>query len=57
MVYEYYGDRVDAVMPALGTHHPMSEKEIKQMFGQIPLSLFKVHNWREDVVTIGEGTC
>jgi nickel-dependent lactate racemase len=32
----------------------MSEKEIKTMFGNIPAGLFRVHNWRTDVVTVGE---
>lgn len=43
------------IMPALGTHQPMSEKEIKNMFGNtIPLDIFKVHNYIEDTVHIGE---
>ncbi|MBN1181970.1 MAG: DUF2088 domain-containing protein [Bacteroidales bacterium] len=52
--WQYYGDKLTDVMPALGTHFAMTEKEIKEMFGNIPLSLFRVHNWREDVVTLGE---
>ncbi|HOE60508.1 MAG TPA: D-mannonate epimerase, partial [Kiritimatiellia bacterium] len=27
-VWEYYGDRLAAVMPALGTHSPMTEAQI-----------------------------
>ena len=43
------------IMPALGTHFPMTEQEIKTMFGEdIPLDVFKVHDWRNDVVTLGE---
>ena len=43
------------IMPALGTHEPMSEHEIKEFFGEnIPLECFINHNWREDVVKIGE---
>ncbi|MDR2533732.1 MAG: lactate racemase domain-containing protein, partial [Tannerellaceae bacterium] len=52
--YEYYGRCIDAVMPALGTHAPMAEAEIGKMFPGVPQSLFKVHNWRDDVVTVGE---
>ncbi|MDR2496023.1 MAG: lactate racemase domain-containing protein [Tannerellaceae bacterium] len=52
--YEYYGSRVEAIMPALGTHVPMTEQEIAKMFGDIPQQLFRVHNWREDVATVGE---
>ena len=43
------------IMPALGTHFPMTEQEIKTMFGDdIPLDCFKVHDWRNDVRTLGE---
>ena len=51
--YEYYGERLTDILPALGTHFPMTDEEIKKMFPNIPLSLFRVHNWREDVVTVG----
>lgn len=52
-VYEYYGDKLAAVLPALGTHSPMSEKQLREMFGSMPLDLFKVHDWRNDVITLG----
>ncbi|MFA6816879.1 MAG: lactate racemase domain-containing protein [Lentisphaeria bacterium] len=43
------------IMPALGTHVPMGEKELRFMFGDdIPLDRFFVHDWRNDVVTLGE---
>ena len=42
------------ILPALGTHVPMSEEECKEMFGDIPYDRFIPHNWREDVVKIGE---
>ena len=51
--YEHFGDAVKDVMPALGTHVPVSEDQRKKMFGKIPKSLFRVHDWRNDVVTIG----
>lgn len=41
------------ILEALGTHVAMTEDEIKQMYGDIPLSLFHAHNWRDDVVKIG----
>ncbi len=42
------------VMPALGTHEPMEEADLRRMFGEdIPLDRFKVHRWREDVRNIG----
>jgi nickel-dependent lactate racemase len=50
---EYYGERLTDILPALGTHFPMTDAEIGKMFPGVPKSLFRVHNWREDVVTVG----
>jgi nickel-dependent lactate racemase len=50
----YYGERLKAVLPALGTHAPMQPAQIRHMFGEMPQSLFLVHNWRTDIVTLGE---
>jgi nickel-dependent lactate racemase len=52
--YHYYGDRLGCVLPALGTHTAMTPAALTRMFGDIPHSLFAVHNWRTDVVTLGE---
>ena len=52
--YGYYGDRLGCVLPALGTHTPMPPATLTRMFGDIPHSLFAVHNWRTDIVTLGE---
>ncbi len=54
LLWQYYGDRLVDVMPALGTHKPMSDVQIAGMFGGTPHSLFRVHDWRNDVVTLGE---
>ncbi len=54
MVWEYYGENLSDVLPALGTHAAMTGREIEKMFGAVPLSLFRVHDWRKDVVTLGE---
>ena len=51
--YEYYGDRLTDILPALGTHFEMTENEISTMFGNVPKSLFRVHNWKEDLHTLG----
>jgi nickel-dependent lactate racemase len=53
-VWEYYGEQLRAVLPAIGTHVPMQPAQIVPMFGAMPLDLFKVHNWRTDIVTLGE---
>jgi len=43
------------IMPALGTHAPMTEKEIRKMFGpDIPFEAFLPHRWRDDLVILGE---
>ncbi|MDL2235976.1 lactate racemase domain-containing protein [Christensenellaceae bacterium OttesenSCG-928-L17] len=42
------------ILPALGTHEPMSQKECEAMYGDIPFECFLVHNWRTDVVKLGE---
>ena len=54
MAWEYYGDALTDIMPALGTHAPMTSQQIAAMFGRVPESLFRVHDWRNDVVTVGE---
>ena len=54
MAYAHYNATVKAILPALGTHAPMSEDAIALMFGEVPRSLFRVHNWRTDVMTLGE---
>jgi len=48
------GVHVD-VMPTLGTHNPMTEKQLRMMFGDtIPLDAFKVHDWRNGIVRKGQ---
>ena len=51
--WQYYGDKLDAVLPALGTHAAMTKEQIQHMYGDMPLDLFKVHNWRTDIETMG----
>ncbi|MDP4193658.1 MAG: lactate racemase domain-containing protein [Bacteroidota bacterium] len=53
-IYDYYNDALSDVLPALGTHAPMTEKEISEMYPGIPNKLFRVHNWRSDLCTLGE---
>jgi len=52
--HKYYGDRLRAVLPALGTHTPMRSDQLTHMFGDVPQNLFLVHNWRTDIETLGE---
>ena len=50
----YYSDSLTDILPALGTHMPMTEAQIKEMFGEVPLELFREHNWRTDLAILGE---
>ena len=52
--WEFYGDNLQAVLPALGTHTAMNSAQIERMFGAMPRGLFHVHNWRTDAETLGE---
>ncbi len=54
MAYDYYGDRLCDVMPALGTHVPMPPEQLTKMFPGLPHRLVRAHRWRQDVVTIGQ---
>ncbi len=51
--YDYYGDALAAVLPALGTHRPMGEAAVAAMFPGVPYGLFRPHDWRRDVVELG----
>ncbi|MBN2165176.1 MAG: DUF2088 domain-containing protein [Marinilabiliaceae bacterium] len=53
LTYEYYGTTLTDVLPALGTHVPMSDNEIEHMYKNVPKNLFRIHDWRNDVVTLG----
>lgn len=43
------------VLPALGTHHPMTDAEVTSFFhGEVPAPRVLAHRWREDLVPLGE---
>lgn len=52
--YEHYKDKIKDILPALGTHVAMTDEEIETMFPNVPSGLFRVHDWRNDVVTVGK---
>ena len=52
--WQYYGDKLTDILPALGTHVPMTEPELERMFGDVPRNLFRTHDWRSGLVTLGE---
>ena len=51
--WEYFGERLTDVLPALGTHTPMTMEQISHMFGKMPTELIREHDWRNDVITLG----
>ncbi len=53
ILYKYYSNNLKDILPALGTHTPMTDHQINEMFKGVPLELFRVHDWRKDVVTVG----
>lgn len=55
VLYKMLHDAQVDVMPALGTHEPVGDEERLKMFGSdIPAERFLIHNWRTDVIRIGE---
>jgi nickel-dependent lactate racemase len=53
LIHQYYGNGIKDVLPALGTHSPMTSDQISAMFKDVPQDLFRIHDWRNDVVTLG----
>ena len=54
LAWQYYGDRLAQILPAVGTHTPMTEGEIETMYSGIPQNLFAVHDWRGGLATLGQ---
>jgi hypothetical protein len=52
--WQYFGQRLAGVLPAIGTHRPMTGGEIHTLFGATPPALFRTHDWRTDLATLGE---
>lgn len=53
MLYEELAGSVIDVLPALGTHQPMSAEEIDRMYGPSWRRKFITHDWRKDAVNVG----
>lgn len=52
--WQYYGQTLTDILPAVGTHFAMTEPEIRRMFGDVPVGLFREHDWRGGLATLGE---
>lgn len=53
LVSEFYGERLTDVLPAIGTHTPMTGEEIEHMYPGTPKQLFRVHDWRNNLDELG----
>jgi nickel-dependent lactate racemase len=53
LAYDALGANLTDILPALGTHSPMTSEQIHEMFPGVPESLFRVHNWRTGITTVG----
>lgn len=54
MAWQYYKTNLTDILPALGTHYPMTATEINKMYFDTPSDLFRNHDWRAGLVTLGE---
>ena len=54
-LWQLVGEKVNVdILPALGTHKPMTTEQLRMMFGQqIPLSHFIAHDWINDLEPLG----
>ncbi len=53
MILELLPDVHIDILPALGTHMPMTREELNYMFPGIPYERFLVHEWRTGTVKVG----
>ena len=54
LAYDFYGPALTDILPALGTHTAMTPHQLDEMFPGVPHDLFRVHNWRTGITTVGE---
>lgn len=54
ILYKFFNNKAEVlILPALGTHSPLTSSERKMMYGNIPKENFIEHNWRNDVIKVG----
>jgi len=55
LLYEMFAPTAQVdIMPTIGTHSPMTEQQLRMMYGdKIPLDRFLVHDWRNQVRHVG----
>lgn len=42
------------ILPAIGTHAPMTNEQIAEMYGDLPKAVYHEHTWRSGLFTFGE---
>lgn len=42
------------ILPAIGTHAPMTEPQIAEMYGDLPKATYHIHHWRTGLHHFGE---
>jgi nickel-dependent lactate racemase len=52
-IFNYYREKLKDILPSLGTHSAMTSSDKEKMFPGIPDKLFRVHDFRNDAVTLG----
>jgi len=52
-IHHYYEQNLKAVLPAIGTHEPMTTAEMGRMYEGVPQDLFHVHRWKDELSTLG----
>ncbi len=53
MICDLLPDANIDIMPALGTHVPVTEEEMDKMYAGVPHEYFHPHRWRDDVEKLG----
>lgn len=53
-ICRYYGKAVQGILPALGTHRPMTTQQIREFFGDLDPALFLTHHWQSELLRLGE---
>ena len=53
--WDYYGDKLKAVLPAIGTHTPMRPDQLRpHVLRRAARVVSRVHHWRTGIETLGE---
>lgn len=53
ILYSHLENNISMIIPALGTHLPMTDAELSKMYPKIPHEKFAIHDWRHDVIELG----